>query len=1179
MVVEGIADELLAYDAILAVRGSEVPAAGLLGHAWSARPLAAVTVGVPRPVPTWDEFEQAYDHLLSRRKPLTWEQWGAAAGFAGEVGRSDPVAGILLGLLVAAGWQDSEEGNQQAMLRDDVDAWQKVFLPLARNLLRGKAVWAVRWLSKLAVDSLTGVGRQAEDDLQRVRVLRDFRQIQAAATATINEAAKELRVRLVDGAASPDVRLDLAALCWLLGDAPRADILSSPDGKLTLDCAEFVVRRCLAEVRADPFLEAGWQRLAELGVLDTSPELAPIYYRLTRTSNRQMLELDRAVPAGPAGLTSRFVYSNLKAWLSGRRAEIELDSLRHLLDAAKDIQWQDFRAGYLRLAAMLLLASGPASPADEEHEAQRWEWEKLAHGSCAALWANTVNNVAATSADLSADLPFYFLPSRSPQELSGALELVEAYRAASLEYALTVTPPAPPDATPADRTRADELRSELRGLRFLQAKKRLPAHMRRYYAPPEDIAPGGPLAPERLFDAEQNRTRQREVRQELERVGADLFAEPRGCGRMRPGSGRVLIDFRRSLAYPQRSGGGADEIPDDGDEAGRKVGQPDTDFGQRVSRAKSLREAGDLESARTELEGAIALAETAYGRDDTRVAETSNVLGNVLQDLGQAGAAQQCYARALAIHEASAGLFDGSVATDRHNLGTAAYALGALSSARAQVERAIGIDTAVYGPDTAAVATDRMTLGEVLTASSEFDRAVQQYRLALEIRTKVCGPGHPAVAKASAALAAAEARASVLNAARPEPREGETMTEAMFQMGVQLQDSDPALARSWYEKAAAGGHVKAMNNLGALLAGSDRDQARTWLEKGARAGNIEAMANLGALLVEADPGQARPWLEKAAQAGSTVAMTNLGVMLADSDPGQARPWLEKAAQAGSTVAMFNLGAQLKDRHPDQARRWFEKSAQAGDMRAMFALGILLEESRPAQSRRWYEQAAQRGHDGAMVSLGVQLKDSDPDQARHWLEKGAEAGNTLGMYGLALMLKDSQPAQARRWLEQAARAGSTLAMNDLGIMLADTDLAQARRWWEEAAGAGSALAMNNLGGLVADSDPDRARRLFEKAAQSGDADAMFNLSLLLRTSDPGQARRWLEQAARAGNTDAMNNLGATVAATDPAEARRWWEEAAKAGNARAMSNLATLLKDSDPRKARYWGEKAKSTLLS
>ena len=192
------------------------------------------------------------------------------------------------------------------------------------------------------------------------------------------------------------------------------------------------------------------------------------------------------------------------------------------------------------------------------------------------------------------------------------------------------------------------------------------------------------------------------------------------------------------------------------------------------------------------------------------------MLGNVLQDLGQTGAAQQCYARALAIHEASASLFDGSVATDRHNLGTAAYALGALSSARAQVERAIGIDTAVYGPDTAAVATDRMTLAKVLTASSEFDRAVQQYRLALEIRTEGLRARPSRGSQGVGGLCRREARASVLNAARPEPREGETMTEAMFQMGVQLQDSDPALARSWYEKAAAGGHVKAMNNLGAL---------------------------------------------------------------------------------------------------------------------------------------------------------------------------------------------------------------------------------------------------------------------------------------------------------------------------------------------------------------------------
>jgi TPR repeat protein len=48
------------------------------------------------------------------------------------------------------------------------------------------------------------------------------------------------------------------------------------------------------------------------------------------------------------------------------------------------------------------------------------------------------------------------------------------------------------------------------------------------------------------------------------------------------------------------------------------------------------------------------------------------------------------------------------------------------------------------------------------------------------------------------------------------------------------------------------------------------------------------MNNLGVLVWDSDPGLARQWWEEAAEAGHAGAMYNLGVLLKDSDPGQAR---------------------------------------------------------------------------------------------------------------------------------------------------------------------------------------------------------------------------------------------------------------------------------------------------
>jgi tetratricopeptide (TPR) repeat protein len=281
--------------------------------------------------------------------------------------------------------------------------------------------------------------------------------------------------------------------------------------------------------------------------------------------------------------------------------------------------------------------------------------------------------------------------------------------------------------------------------------------MRHYYGPTEELVPGGPLSPERLFDAERNRARQQEVRAELERSGADLYAAPKGYGCMRPGSGRVLIDFRRALRYhPQQLGDAAGDPADGGHEVNAQTAGQGAEFDRRLSRAKSLRDAGDLAQARDELEDAIALTEAAYGRDDARVAEASNVLGNVLQSLDDPSAAQHCYSRALAIHEAMYGLFHESVAIDRHNLGTVAYRLGKMQSARAQLERAVAIDTVVYGPQDVEVATDRMTLGKILTVLGALGKACDQYRQALAIRKDVYGPDDPRTVRAAAALADTE---------------------------------------------------------------------------------------------------------------------------------------------------------------------------------------------------------------------------------------------------------------------------------------------------------------------------------------------------------------------------------------------------------------------------------------
>jgi TPR repeat protein len=155
-------------------------------------------------------------------------------------------------------------------------------------------------------------------------------------------------------------------------------------------------------------------------------------------------------------------------------------------------------------------------------------------------------------------------------------------------------------------------------------------------------------------------------------------------------------------------------------------------------------------------------------------------------------------------------------------------------------------------------------------------------------------------------------------------------------------------------------------------AAADFDTARDWYEKDAQAGHVDAMNNLGVLLQDAEPAAARRWYEKAAQTGHVDAMNNLGVLLKDSEPAAARRWYEKAAQTGHVDAMNNLGVLLKDSEPAAAQSWYEKAAEAGNTDAMNNLGILLLGSDREAARGWFEKAARAGHVGAMNNLGVLL---------------------------------------------------------------------------------------------------------------------------------------------------------------------------------------------------------------
>ena len=152
---------------------------------------------------------------------------------------------------------------------------------------------------------------------------------------------------------------------------------------------------------------------------------------------------------------------------------------------------------------------------------------------------------------------------------------------------------------------------------------------------------------------------------------------------------------------------------------------------------------GDLKGAKEHYERALKIGEEAYGANHPKVAIWVNNLGGALQSLGDLKGAKEHYERALKIDTMAYGPDHLSVARDVNNLGSVLESLGDLKGAKEHYERALKIDTVAYGSDHLSVARDVNNLGHVLESLGDLKGAKKHYVRALRIFTKYLGEDHP----------------------------------------------------------------------------------------------------------------------------------------------------------------------------------------------------------------------------------------------------------------------------------------------------------------------------------------------------------------------------------------------------------------------------------------------------
>ena len=192
----------------------------------------------------------------------------------------------------------------------------------------------------------------------------------------------------------------------------------------------------------------------------------------------------------------------------------------------------------------------------------------------------------------------------------------------------------------------------------------------------------------------------------------------------------------------------------------------------------------------------------------------------------------------------------------------------------------------------------------------------------------------------------------------------------------------------------------------------DLEKSRTWLEKAAGQGNVRAMAMLGGMYrgVQGHPSfvpdmkLATDWLKRAAEANDLEAMNQLGILHYDNKAyEQAFIWLRKAADRDHPESqsflgdLYRFGRSVKQDYVE-AIRWYEKSATRNYSHALYMLAALHGQGLGTPRNRfkanaYYEKAAIAGHPEAKKYL-VALK-AEQEAERQMVIQGVSTDAEYG----------------------------------------------------------------------------------------------------------------------------------------------------------------------------------------
>lgn len=169
-----------------------------------------------------------------------------------------------------------------------------------------------------------------------------------------------------------------------------------------------------------------------------------------------------------------------------------------------------------------------------------------------------------------------------------------------------------------------------------------------------------------------------------------------------------------------------------------------------------LRNRGEPDAARVQLEAALDIRRRAFGDVHLDVAATRNALGILHRSVGDLERAADAYEEVVAIRSALLGPDHEETAKARANLAVTWNLTGRHLDALAEFERAETILAAAYGPDHMFLSTVVNGQALCLFELGQLDRSLAASERVVAIREATLGPDHPGVAEALVNLGVGE---------------------------------------------------------------------------------------------------------------------------------------------------------------------------------------------------------------------------------------------------------------------------------------------------------------------------------------------------------------------------------------------------------------------------------------